>query len=136
MKQYYRSEHHRILGGVLAGLGSTLGIHPGWLRALFLLLLLFPPAYPLLPFLVLGYLAAWLLAPVAPPDLDLPSGSALPGIYRSKDDRILAGVAGGLAQSLGVEANLVRVGFVVLAFMGGVGAVLYLALYLLMAEAS
>jgi signal transduction histidine kinase/phage shock protein PspC (stress-responsive transcriptional regulator) len=44
---------------------------------------------------------------------------------RSPTNRVVAGVAGGLAERLGVEAILVRMGFAVLALAGGAGLVLY-----------
>jgi len=46
----------------------------------------------------------------------------------SKDDRIVAGVCGGLAATLGVDATLVRLVFALLALAGGAGILLYLAL--------
>lgn len=49
-------------------------------------------------------------------------------------DRKVAGVAGGLARYLDVDPVLLRVGFVVLAFFGGAGLLLYGALWLLLPE--
>lgn len=49
-------------------------------------------------------------------------------------DRRVAGVAGGIARHLDIDPLLVRVGFVVLAFFGGVGLLLYFALWLLVPE--
>jgi signal transduction histidine kinase len=46
----------------------------------------------------------------------------------SKDDRIVAGVCGGIATALGVDATLVRLVFALLALAGGAGILLYLAL--------
>ena len=46
----------------------------------------------------------------------------------SDDDRVLAGVCGGLAATLGVDATVVRLVFALLALAGGAGIVLYLAL--------
>jgi signal transduction histidine kinase len=45
---------------------------------------------------------------------------------RSRSDRIIAGVAGGLAEQLGIDAVLVRLAFVVLTFAGGFGVAVYL----------
>jgi phage shock protein PspC (stress-responsive transcriptional regulator) len=53
------------------------------------------------------------------------------GFSRSDDDRLIAGVAGGLARRLGVDAVLLRIAFVVLAFAGGTGLFLYLLAWLL-----
>jgi phage shock protein C len=52
-------------------------------------------------------------------------------LYRSKSDRKLAGVCGGLAQYFNVDATLIRVLFVLLAVLGGSGLVLYLAMWIL-----
>jgi signal transduction histidine kinase len=46
----------------------------------------------------------------------------------SKDDRIVAGVCGGIAAALGVDATVVRLVFALLMLAGGAGALLYLAL--------
>jgi phage shock protein PspC (stress-responsive transcriptional regulator) len=48
-------------------------------------------------------------------------------LYRSKTNRKLAGVCGGLAQYFNVDATLIRVLFVLLAVLGGSGLVLYVA---------
>jgi signal transduction histidine kinase/phage shock protein PspC (stress-responsive transcriptional regulator) len=47
-------------------------------------------------------------------------------IVRSRRNRVLLGVAGGLGERLGVDPALVRVAFAVLAIAGGSGVVLYL----------
>jgi phage shock protein C len=52
-------------------------------------------------------------------------------LYRSKSNRKLAGVCGGLAQYFNLDATLVRVLFVVLAVLGGSGLVLYLAMWII-----
>jgi phage shock protein PspC (stress-responsive transcriptional regulator) len=52
-------------------------------------------------------------------------------LYRSRTDRKLGGVCGGLAQYLGVDATAIRVIFVVLAVLGGSGLIIYLAMWLL-----
>ncbi|MDD2857056.1 MAG: PspC domain-containing protein [Candidatus Nanopelagicales bacterium] len=49
--------------------------------------------------------------------------------YRSASGRMVAGVARGLAEHLGLPVALVRLAFVVLAIAGGIGIVLYLALW-------
>lgn len=47
---------------------------------------------------------------------------------------MLAGVAGGLARHLRVDVTLVRIGFVILAFIGGAGILGYLAGWVLLPE--
>jgi phage shock protein PspC (stress-responsive transcriptional regulator) len=55
-------------------------------------------------------------------------------LRRSVDDRKVAGVAGGLARHLDVDPLILRVAFVVLAFFGGAGLLLYGACWLLVPE--
>lgn len=45
---------------------------------------------------------------------------------RSRDERVVGGVAGGLAKVLGIEVWVVRLGFVLTAFFGGAGVIAYL----------
>jgi phage shock protein PspC (stress-responsive transcriptional regulator) len=52
-------------------------------------------------------------------------------LRRSGDDRMLAGVAGGIARYLNADVTLVRVIIAVLALCTGPGAALYLAAWLL-----
>jgi phage shock protein C len=52
-------------------------------------------------------------------------------LYRSKTNRKLAGVCGGLAQYFNVDATLIRVLFVLLAVFGGSGLVLYVAMWII-----
>jgi phage shock protein PspC (stress-responsive transcriptional regulator) len=52
-------------------------------------------------------------------------------LRRSADDRMLAGVAGGIARYLNVDATLVRIAMVALTLLSGVGAALYIAAWLL-----
>src|SRR3954471_21910579 len=78
-----------------------------------------PPPPPLAP-------PAW--QPPPPP----PAPPARPQLRRSRTDKILCGVSGGLADYSGIDALLWRVGFVALALAGGPGVIVYLLLWLLM----
>jgi phage shock protein C len=50
-------------------------------------------------------------------------------LYRSQNDRVISGVAGGLAEYLDVDPSLVRVGWVLLAIVtGGLAALAYLVM--------
>jgi len=52
-------------------------------------------------------------------------------LYRSRTNRKLAGVCGGLAQYFNIDATMIRVLFVLLAVLGGSGLVLYLAMWII-----
>ena len=61
-------------------------------------------------------------------------GPERPALRRPFDDRMLAGVAAGLARYFGVDPMLVRIAFVVLTVIGGAGIPLYLAGLLLIPD--
>ena len=50
-------------------------------------------------------------------------------------NKMIAGVCGGLAEYLGMDATIVRVIYALLVICGGVGLLLYLILALLMPKA-
>jgi phage shock protein PspC (stress-responsive transcriptional regulator) len=62
------------------------------------------------------------------------SGPERPALRRPYQDRMLAGVAAGVARYFGVDVTLVRIAFVVLTIVGGAGIPLYLAGLLLIPE--
>jgi phage shock protein C len=55
-------------------------------------------------------------------------------LYRSTDDRMFAGVCGGIAQYLEVDPTLVRLVFVALTLLGGPGIIIYIVLMLIVPE--
>jgi phage shock protein C len=54
-------------------------------------------------------------------------------LYRSRTNRMLAGVCGGLAEYTNMDPTVVRVLFVVLAILG-IGVVLYPVMWILVPE--
>lgn len=57
-------------------------------------------------------------------------------LMRSRNDKMIAGVCGGLARYLGVDSTVVRLIFAVLLLFGGGGGILYLILWLVMPEST
>ena len=53
-------------------------------------------------------------------------------LYRSRSDKMLAGVCRGLANYLNLDTTVVRLLFVLLFFLGGHGLLIYLILWILM----
>ena len=80
-------------------------------------------------------------ATIPPPGATIPPPAAVPGaavppgagrrLTRRTDNRVIAGVASGIAAFLGIEPWIVRIGFVVLVPFGGFGALAYLIAWLL-----
>lgn len=63
-----------------------------------------------------------------------PSEAPTRVLRRSSDDKVIAGVCGGLGRYLGVEPILLRIAFVVLTIAGGSGILLYIIAVLLIPE--
>ncbi len=55
-------------------------------------------------------------------------------LYRSRADRYLGGVCGGIGQYFNFDSNLVRIIFVILTFFGGLGLILYIAALIIVPE--
>src|SRR5215211_6149051 len=75
--------------------------------------------------------------PLPPPIEPRPAAAAGPApgtvrrLTRRTDNKMLAGVASGIAAYLGIEPWIVRIGFVILVPFGGFGALAYLIAWLL-----
>lgn len=55
-------------------------------------------------------------------------------LVRTRQGRMLAGVASGVARYAGVDVTLVRIAFAVITLVGGIGIPLYLASWLLIPD--
>ncbi|GAB3791464.1 PspC domain-containing protein [Dyella agri] len=55
-------------------------------------------------------------------------------LCRSRQNRMLAGVCGGIAEYLGWDPTLVRVAWIILTLLGGSGILIYLIFWLVMPE--
>jgi phage shock protein C len=64
-----------------------------------------------------------------------PTGPETPRVLRrSRGERVIGGVCGGLGRYLGLDPVLLRIAFVVLAIAGGGGILLYLVAWILIPE--
>jgi phage shock protein C len=59
-----------------------------------------------------------------------------PQLSRSATDRVIAGVAGGIAQRFGVNSTLVRLAWVLFVLFGGFGILAYLILWVVLPKSS
>ncbi len=55
-------------------------------------------------------------------------------LYRSRDERVIFGVCGGVADWLDIDPSLVRIAFVLLTVSAGIGLVLYVVMALVVPE--
>ena len=124
MMKLHRSETNKLLGGVCGGLGESLGIEAIYLRLLFVFFAFYVGNG------LLVYLILWIILPVQ--FVDTPADQRR--LYRSRSDRLVSGVCGGLAQNLNADPSIIRLAFAGLTLFGGGGILIYLLLWITMPE--
>ena len=55
-------------------------------------------------------------------------------LYRSRDERMIGGICGGLAKYLVIDPTVVRLTFILLALAGGPGLLIYLIMLIVVPE--
>ena len=65
---------------------------------------------------------------------DMSNSNGSKRLVRRLDGRMVAGVCSGIADYIGVDVNLVRLGFVVASFIGFIGVLAYLAAWVILPE--
>lgn len=55
-------------------------------------------------------------------------------LYRSSDNKVIAGVAGGLGEYLNIDPVVIRIIFVILTIFSGSGILLYLVMWIIMPD--
>ena len=56
-------------------------------------------------------------------------------LYKSRDNRMLAGVCGGVADYFGIDPTLVRLGWILCCALGGSGILAYIIAAIVIPEA-
>jgi phage shock protein PspC (stress-responsive transcriptional regulator) len=120
-----RSITDRKLGGVCAGLAHYLDTDVSLIRVLTVLSVVF---YGVGFF---AYMIAWLVIPEGDPG-SLPSVPVSRRLHRSRSDRRIAGVCGGVAEFLEADPTIIRLIWAVSFFVFGAGGVLYLLLWFIL----
>ena len=149
-KKLMRMEHKKILGGVCAGIAHYFSIDALWIRLIAILLLFsgninlalfdFNPFgriqvnFGFAALAVIAYIVLWVILPVSYANEE---NKEIKKLYRNPDDKVLGGVASGLAAYFGIKELLyVRLAFVLLTIAGGSGVVIYLILWIITPVAS
>jgi phage shock protein PspC (stress-responsive transcriptional regulator) len=128
MEKLHRLSSQKKIAGVCAGLGEYFDLDPLFFRLFFLVSLFFGGLGALV------YLLLWIMAPEKPgADGKLAPAS---GLHLSRADRKIAGVCGGLGEWLDIDPVFLRVAFILLALVGGLGVAVYLLLWLFLPRAS
>ena len=126
-KKLYRDKKRKIIGGVCAGFGHYFNVDPIWPRLLFALLVLGTTGI-----LLLLYIILWIALPVSD---ELEDESNIKKMFRNTDNKVIGGVASGVAAFFGADVTLIRVLFVVFSIFFGTGVVIYIILWISLPEA-
>lgn len=137
-KRLYRDVKRKALGGVLAGLAHYFNIDVVWMRIIFLFLFLgIPPLIddlaPISGFVFLGYFVCWI---IFPPSTNLVEDEKIKKFYRDNDNKVLSGVASGLAAYFGVDVTVIRLLFVLGVLFFGTGLLAYIILWIVAPKAN
>jgi phage shock protein PspC (stress-responsive transcriptional regulator) len=117
----YRDSSNRIIAGVCSGIAEYFKLDPIIVRVLFFIAV---------PLNLIVYIIFWIGIPSKDFDPDLRKI-----LYRDKENGVIGGVAKGLSNYLKIDANIIRVVFVVSLFFGGAGLLFYLLLWIFTKEA-
>ena len=133
MKRLTRSRTDGMIAGVCAGLADYFDVDVTFVRAVWVALSIVPGA-------IIGGIVAYLLVWMVMPE---GSGSraetAQPRLTRSMTDAKIAGICGGLAEYLDVDATLIRVLWIVLSILAGAfvgGLLVYVVAWILIPKGS
>ncbi len=97
----YRDTSDKFIGGVCSGIAAYMNVDPAIVRILFAII-----TFGGFGLGFLAYIVLWVVLP--PKDLEGFVGKRL---YRNPDDKVIAGVAGGLAAYFGKSVNTIRLIF-------------------------
>ena len=115
-----RNNNDRIIAGVASGISDYFKIDPFITRLLFVLTI------PVGGFGFFFYLICW----IAMPKTSIVSSTKRKKFYRDHEDKIIAGIAQGIANYFSIDAFIIRLFFIALIFVNGLGFGLYLLIWI------
>lgn len=118
-KRLYRSESEKMIAGVCGGIAEYFKIDPVIVR-LITVALVFVHGIG-----ALAYLVGWIVIPKK-------SGESIikaKKLYRSREDKMIGGVCGGLAKYFGIDSAIVRL-LAVLSLVTGIGLIAYIVAWI------
>jgi phage shock protein PspC (stress-responsive transcriptional regulator) len=107
MKKLYRSQTNKKIAGLCGGLGEYFEIDPTFIRLVLLFVCFFTAVFPVL----IVYFIAAIIVPLEPTNKLIKD---LPRLFRSKKNRMLAGVCGGMSYIFKIDVTIIRLLFVFL----------------------
>ncbi len=139
----YRDLKRKLIGGVASGLAHRYSVDPLWIRLIFIFLVIgFPTLGSAIHFDQLGslsgitlivYIAMWVAFPGS---VALEDDQSIKKYYRNPDQKVIGGVASGLASYFGIDTGLTRLLFVLSVFFFGSGLIIYIILWIIAPSAN
>lgn len=123
MKKLYRVKKGHKVAGVCSGLGEYFFVDPVLFRVIFLFLILgFAVG-------ILVYIIMWIVMPLNNQE---ELSSQIKRLCLADKDKKIGGVCGGLGEYSDIDPVIFRILFLVGLFIGGIGLLVYLIMYLIM----
>lgn len=113
MKKLYRSSTNKKIAGLCGGIGDYFEIDPTFIRLILLFIGFFTAVFPAL----IAYLIAILIVPIETKKKNKKEFSML---YRSKNNKMIAGVCGGLSEFFKIDVSIIRLLFVFITILTAV----------------
>jgi phage shock protein PspC (stress-responsive transcriptional regulator) len=133
-RRLVRDLRRKTLGGVCAGLAHYFNMDVVWVRLIFLILFLaLPPlgqefGAGVSGFTFVLYIAMWIALPGT---MGIEEDKTVKKFFRNPEDKVLGGVASGIAAYFGVDTGIIRLLFVLGIVFFGVGFLLYIVLWMI-----
>ncbi|ADB38758.1 PspC domain-containing protein [Spirosoma linguale] len=144
-RRLVRDLRRKTLGGVCAGLAHYFNMDVVWIRLIFVGLFVGLPALSgashgpdgffggLSGFTFIVYIAMWIALPGV---MTIEDDKTVKKFFRNPEDKVLGGVASGIAAYFGVDTGIIRLLFVLGIVFFGVGFLLYIVLWMIAPQAN
>ena len=126
MSKLHLSASDRKIAGVCGGMGESTGVQSDIIRAVFLVSILAGGMG------IIFYLILWMVLPKLDFGAENQNRSIFSILRRSKSEKMLAGVCGGIAEYLDWDVSIIRLLLIVIVFAEAVGIPVYIILWILM----
>ena len=124
-KKLCRNVNDKVIAGVASGISNYFQVDPIIIRIIFLASL-FAGGFGFF-----AYIICWIGIPVK----DGSEPIITRRYYRDMDDKVIGGVAMGIAKYFSVDVSIIRILFIVSIFFGGFGIIVYFILWFITPEA-
>jgi phage shock protein PspC (stress-responsive transcriptional regulator) len=132
-KKLFRDNKRKLLGGVAAGIAHYLSVDPLWIRLLFLATMF--DWFFFISVSGVAFFTYVIMWGVVPESNDLEDDVKVKKLFRNPDNKVLGGVASGLAAYFGVEVTVIRVLLALGMLAGGTTFIAYCILWAITPEA-